>query len=54
MKKLQKHFKQLNINFGFAFNGIYVNRDVIDYDLEQKISEFGLKRYDLDTLTLIS
>jgi len=53
MKKLQNHLKKLNIKFGFAFEGIYIKRDIINYELEQKISELGLKRYDLDTLTII-
>jgi len=53
MKKFEKYLKFLNIKFGHAFEGIYINRSVINFELEQKINSLGLKKYELDTLVII-
>jgi len=53
MKKLKNHLNNLNIKFGHAFEGIYINRNYMDFDLKQKIESLKLRVYELDTLIVI-
>ena len=53
MKKLEKYLNDLGLKFGHAFEGIYVNRSIMNFELREKINSLELKIYELDTLIII-
>jgi hypothetical protein len=53
MKKLIKLLKSLNVRTDKLNDGIYIKRIDMNFEIKEKIIEFGLKYMELDTLIVI-